>query len=36
MSTALLVGSPTFMGFIAPLETVIILLLIKVYEEPES
>jgi len=36
MSIALLAGSPTFIIIVAPLEAVFILLMLKIYEEPEA
>ncbi len=36
LAFALLVGSPTFIFFIAPLEMFLMLLLIKIWEEPEA
>ncbi len=36
LAFALLVGSPTFILFIAPLEMLLMLLLIKIYEEPHA
>jgi len=36
MSIALLAGSPTFILIVAPLEAIFILLMLKIYEEPEA
>ncbi len=36
MSIALLAGSPTFIIIVAPVEAIFILLMLKIYEEPEA